>query len=223
MKLEQSPRDGGNAKSRGLSCSDSSQPDQSEEHAPSRNTKIDRIVEKYEIAEVREELRVRWTAEDNRDSLRDLEVYFNQRVLRAAIEEERSAPLDGEIENLYRLLTADDVRESDKTRAQRRLKRKGIDVDELRSDFVSHQTIYRYLKNHLNLDSPDKSETTKQNYIERVRALQNRTKVITKDVVNQIQEKSGDEDDIDVLVDVKVRCPGCEQYRRLEHFAEGAC
>lgn len=194
--------------------------DRREEKSRSSNTKIDRIIEKYGLDGIREELGRRWTSEENRDSLRDLESYFNRHVLRAAVEEVGTIPLDGEVENIYRLLTEDDVQESNRTHARRRLEREGVDVDQVCSDFVSHQTIYRYLTNHLEVESPEEEKAGDESYVERVRALQNRTKVVTKDVVKRLQDDDLDEDELDVLVDVKIRCPECGQYHRIDHFVE---
>lgn len=221
MKLKHETKAGGTREGGGSQGEEPSSVDQQAEQSRSRTTKIDRIIDKYDLDGIRDELRVRWTSEENRDSLRDLEAYFNQRVLSAAVETVGTIPLDGEIENLYRLLTEDDVQESNKTHARRRLEREGVDVDGVCSDFVSHQTVYRYLTNHLEVESPEEEGAADENYVERVRALQNRTKVVTKDVVKRLQDDSDvDESDLDVLVDVKIRCPECGQYHRIEHFTE---
>jgi hypothetical protein len=54
--------------------------------------------------------------------------------------------LEGEVEHTYHLLTDDEVSSGDRRRAERRLERQGIDIDTLRSDFVSYQAIRMYLK-----------------------------------------------------------------------------
>ena len=53
---------------------------------------------------------------------------------------------DGEIENMYRLLTDDDVSSAESTRIKRRLERDGVDVETLLSDFVTYEAIGTYLK-----------------------------------------------------------------------------
>jgi hypothetical protein len=93
------------------------------------------------------ELESRWTAEnDRRMSLRDLADYFNREVLAAVLADTDAQPFDGEVENTYRVLTDDDVRSASRTRARRRLEREGVDVDELKSSFVTYQAIRSYLK-----------------------------------------------------------------------------
>lgn len=56
--------------------------------------------------------------------------------------------LAGEVESLYRLLTADDIGAAEQTCARRRLEREGIDVQSLLSNFVSYQSVRTYLTNH---------------------------------------------------------------------------
>lgn len=53
-------------------------------------------------------------------------------------------PLDGEVENIYRLLT-DDISTGMRTQACRRLERAGVDVNGLETDFVSRQAVHTYL------------------------------------------------------------------------------
>lgn len=58
------------------------------------------------------------------------------------------ADAEGEVETLYALLTDEDVSDDDRLRARRRLEQDGIDVDALQDEFVSYQTIQRYLQDH---------------------------------------------------------------------------
>jgi len=57
-------------------------------------------------------------------------------------------PFDGNVENVYRLLTGDDVSGPDQIRTERRLDCEGVDVDRLQDEFVTYQTIRTYLTNH---------------------------------------------------------------------------
>lgn len=55
------------------------------------------------------------------NSIRELTEYLNRELLRAAMEREGLTPLDGEVSNLYRLLTDDDVTVGMETQARMRL------------------------------------------------------------------------------------------------------
>jgi hypothetical protein len=50
-----------------------------------------------------------WTADEHRRSLRELVEQFNLSVLWSALEDAGSRPLEGEVQNLYGLLTDEEV------------------------------------------------------------------------------------------------------------------
>ncbi|MDY6779686.1 MAG: DUF4393 domain-containing protein [Halobacteria archaeon] len=87
-------------------------------------------MDRYEFPEFDEELRAEWLSDDGA-SLRALETRFNERVLDSAMERAGETPLDGTVENLYRLLTDDEVSSGEYTQAKYRLVRLGVDVDSL--------------------------------------------------------------------------------------------
>lgn len=112
-----------------------------------RRYKVQRLIEEYDLDGVGEELERRWTAEGTeRSSLRELAEDVNERVLEARLDHAGMTALDGEAENLYRLLMADAVSDGVRTEAERRLEREGIDVDRLRADFVTYQAVRTYLR-----------------------------------------------------------------------------
>lgn len=109
-------------------------------------SKVGRVIERYGLDGLGDELERRWVGEGReRESLRDLANAFNRRVLRAAIDEAGEPAIEGEVENHYRLLTADDVSAAARTQSETRLERLGVNVDALRGDFVSHQAVHTYL------------------------------------------------------------------------------
>jgi hypothetical protein len=110
-----------------------------------RRGKVERVIEAYGLGD---ELECARTAADpnQRKSLRDLATRFNERVLEAALQTAGDTVLEGEVEHTYHLLTDDEISSSDRRRAERRLERQRIDIDTLRSDFVSYQAIRTYLK-----------------------------------------------------------------------------
>lgn len=113
----------------------------------SSNTKVARLIEKYGFDGLGSELERRWTRRDGeRDSLRTLAALFNRRLLGQAMEDAGADPLEGEVENVYRLLTDEDVTSGTRTETETRLRQQGIDVDELRDDFVTYQAIRTYLR-----------------------------------------------------------------------------
>ena len=97
-----------------------------------------RLLQKYGFDDRGDEIKRRWTGQNGkRDSLRTLADVFNQRILQQAMENSGIQLLEGEVENVYELLTGDDVTNGIRTKTETRLRQQGIDVEELRGDFVT--------------------------------------------------------------------------------------
>lgn len=169
--------------------------------------KVARVIEAYGLDELGAELERRWLGEgDQQMSLRDLADYFNERVLEAAIEDSDLSPIDTDTETLYEQLTDEDVSAGTRTRVERRLDRNGVDVEAVKSDFVTHQSMHTYLRKYREVSQP---EATPQERLdtarERVQKLQDRTAAVTEDALESLQREGiVPEGDIDVLVDLQV-------------------
>jgi hypothetical protein len=186
--------------------------------------KIDRTAAAYDLSEEAERLGEYWTRDDERYSLRKLAVYFNHQILRAAMEQAGLNPLDGEVDNTYRLLTDEDVSQGMRTQARNRLQKQDIDVDQLQSDFVSYGTVRRHLKDCLGVErestgtDDDPAETGAQ----RIAALQNRTVAVTENTLSQLASASElAAGDIDVFVDITVSCSACGMHAPVREYIEG--
>jgi hypothetical protein len=190
-----------------------------------RKSKVARLIEEYDLDSLGEEMARRWTAEDNRWSLRDLADHFNQTVLEVAMEAEGAQLLDGEAKNTYRLLTNEDEGEADKTRARRRLERNGIEVDDLLDDFVSYQAIRTFLTKHQGAEyTPDETDPLERER-ENVQQLRGRIDSVTAGKLEQLRD-SGELTlgEFRTLVDVRVICEDCNaQYDIVELLERGGC
>lgn len=193
---------------------------------PGRRSKVLRLLTKYNLGEIGDQLVDRWTASgDDRMSLRALAEYFNHAILRAAMAESGLQPLDGEVANTYRLLTDDEVTEADRMRAQRRLEREGVDVDELRRDFVTYQAIRTYLTEYREVsyseDTPERTAVERTN----IQQLRGRLLTVTDSKLDQLRRN----DTLDLgtyrtFVDVTVLCEDCgERYDVDDLLDTGGC
>ncbi|MFC7215475.1 rod-determining factor RdfA [Saliphagus sp. GCM10025334] len=192
-------------------------------------TKVARLLETYDLEGLGLELEQRWLGKGyERESLRKLARRFNERLLGERMTRAGLSPLDGEVENTYRLLTDDDVSAGMRTQAERELERAGIDVDALRREFVSHQAIHTYLTSDRELEGPS-SQTTPEDRLERdaasIQRLSSRLTAVTEDTVKRYREtdllESGS---VSVLVDVNVLCEECgEQYDVATFLDRGGC
>jgi hypothetical protein len=191
-----------------------------------RRTKVARLLDEYGFETLGAELERRWTAAgDDRMSLRDLADHFNQELLEAALSEAGVQPLDGEVENTYRLLTDDDVAAAHRTRARRRLAREGVDLEALQSDFVTYQAIRTYLKDVRGAERPTDDRPRTAIEVENVQRLRGRTLRVTEGKLEQLVD--GDHitlGDFRVFAELNVLCEDCgSQYDVEELLQRGGC
>jgi hypothetical protein len=175
--------------------------------------KVGRVLERRGRTDFDDEMERAWTSGE--ESLRGLARRFNLAVLEAATERRGVADLEGEAENLYRLLTDDDVTSGTRTQARNRLRRHDVDVDQLEADFVSHQTVHNHLTNCIGAERQAAGEDPVEAARSRVRSLQSRMEAVTDDAVERIG--SGE---YDVFVDVSVTCTDCGTRYEFGDFVD---
>lgn len=173
------------------------------------DTKVRRVIRTYGLADMGQTLEAAWTGQTGeRTSLRDLADEFNKTVLEAAVREASNRSVDIDILSTYETLqngTGEEV-----TRAKRRLERKGVTVDKLTTDFVSHQAIHTYLTEDREASLPDTDENRAEQKIETIEKLQSRLSAVTESAISSLSNDGKiDTDDYDVLVDVRTVCPHC--------------
>lgn len=192
-------------------------------------SKVSRLIEKYGIHELRDELPKRWLGDGRpRESLRDLAELFNQHLLKAAIELTDGQIIDGEVENLYRLLSDDSVTESARAQAETKLDRMGVDPTSVRREFVSHQAIHTYLTKYRGIEAPvdhdSPSDSTKKRS-EAINRLRSRLTAVSQRSLENLR-KSGqiNLDSFEVIVGVRVYCNDCgSTYDVTELLEQGGC
>lgn len=194
-----------------------------------RRSKVERVIETYELDGLGHELERRWQGvEGERQSLRKLADYFNQRVLNSVLADAEGQFIEGEIENLYQLLTSDDVSASARTQAETKLSRLGIDVESLRRDFVSHQAVHTYLTNvreaNLPEDEPSDVEVI-QSRQETILRLRNRLVAVTERSLNSLRDAGFlSLGSFDAMVSVTVYCNDCgTSYDLADLLRRRAC
>ncbi len=189
------------------------------------NSKVARVIEKYELGGMGEQLEVAWTGEHGeRTSLRNLADEFNRAVLDAAIRRSDGSISETDLQNVYQILTDDDVSSADRMRKQRELESIGVDVDDVQSDFVTHQAIHTYLTEYREAELPDQSGDPDKK-AETIERLQGRTSAVTDSTIEGLVS-SGElsKHDYDVIVDVRVICGDCgTDYAAGELLRQGGC
>lgn len=188
--------------------------------------KVERVAARYGLDDAGEWLERSWTGTDGEArSLRELADEFNVAVLRAVLEEAGEHPIEGESENMYRVLVDDDASSGDRTQVVRSLERADIDREQLERDFVTHQAVHTYLKKGRGVEK----QTDDADPIERVRdtiqRLQSRVRAVTETSVSQLRDRGVlSIGEFTVLVSVNVACKDCGAHMSvLELLEAGGC
>ncbi|OYR62584.1 hypothetical protein DJ83_05055 [Halorubrum ezzemoulense] len=173
------------------------------------NTKVGRVIRAYDLDGMGANLEAAWTGESGeRTSLRDLADEFNEAVLRAALGEVGVSSLSVDVSSTYEAVRGDSG--SSATRARRRLEREGVDVDEVTSDFVTHQAIHTYLTQEREASLPDASEDIAKRKVETVEKLQGRMSAVAESALTALANADElDRADYDILIDVRAVCQNC--------------
>jgi len=170
--------------------------------------KVERVTERYDLHEADERLLRRRENEDA--SLRELETHLNRRLLKRAMIEQGMSPLDGEVENYYRLLTDDTVMGTARREARRKLEEAGIDVDGVETDFVSYQTVRKHLNECLDKDTSEEYTPKPDNDLKNIEKLRQRLQNVVEKSVGRLKEyrviQIGSPE---ATVSVKVTCGDC--------------
>lgn len=203
--------------------------DPSNDRRTGRRGKVARLLDEYQLHGLGDELVKHWTAEDeDRMSLRKLAEFFNVRLLEAVLSRETLGMVDGEAENYYRLLTDDDVSVGSRLDAEHRLESAGIDVDRLRSDFVSRQAIHSYLTGERDVAYESTSmepEERIESSFDSINRLRNRLSAVTERSISSLAD--GDllrATDVRASVHVEVECTECGDRSPVREFFEaGGC
>lgn len=191
-------------------------------------SKVARLIGEYDLDDsFGAELERLWTSEgERRESLRELADRFNRRLLERAMRGAGVSTVDGEVANLYRLLTAEDVSSGMRTEARRRLERNGVDVERLERDFVSYQAVRSYLKEFRGAEYDHPSDVDRvENVARTVRRLRSRLRSVTERDLAQLRRTERlTLGDFRLFVDVDVFCEECgTQYSVDDILERGGC
>lgn len=191
--------------------------------------KVKRVIDEYNLDGLGEELEHRWLGVgSDRQSLRDLAVYFNHRVLEAAFDGAGEQPINGEIENHYRLLTDDEVSASARTQAETKLERLGVDVEQLRGDLVSHQAVHTYLTDVREVSLPQAEPSAGdviQSRQETILRLRNRLVAVIERSLKSLRDAGHlSLGSFDAMVSATVYCNDCgSSYDLTDLLRRRAC
>ena len=186
--------------------------------------KVDTVIRKYDLVGMGAELEDRWVGADgDKESTRDLADYFNQSVLESAIEGSDAPTLSGDIQQVYQSLREDDA---DAPLIRSRLEQNGVNIESVTDDFISHQTVYRYLKNDRGAARPEQTPAErKQNAIDSIQRLRGRTTAVTRQTIESLEKNNAiSAGDFNIINEVQVLCEDCgRSYDIVAFLEQGGC
>lgn len=183
--------------------------------------KIERNIDKYGLEGLNAELQRQH--QDNA-SLRDLATYINQRILTAALTA-ANVSVVGDIEDIYETLRGDEVSVGQRAEMSARLARRGVPMEEVENDFVSHQTVSDYLNDCLDMDTSRQHQLTIDEALKTIEWAEARGEAVIDRTLTRLYEagelaSAADE----VSCSLYVTCEHCNKRSRLYEFLEqGGC
>lgn len=190
------------------------------------SSKVARVIEEYGLEGRGSTLERRWIGDgDDRTSLRDLADVLNEAILEAALRQTDLSVTRPDVESTYRTLVGDDVSRADQLRKERELEQAGLDVEGLRSDFVTHQAIHTYLTAYRGAELPEQSTESAEREAESLQRLQGRTAAVAASTLDRVIERGDVSDrDYELFVEVQVVCEDCgATYDVGTLLREGGC
>jgi hypothetical protein len=199
-----------------------------DEESRTVDSKVARLIDSYDLGGAYgDRLEALWTADGGeRESLRTLADRFNKRLLEVAVTDAGMSTVDGEITDIYRLLTDEEVSSGNRIEARRRLEQHGIDVDALTQDFVTYQAIRSFLKEYRGAQYEDESQTDRTGgVVDTVQRLKSRTRSVAETSLEQL--RGADRialGEFRLFIDVGVHCEECNsQYEFVELVERRGC
>jgi hypothetical protein len=184
--------------------------------------KVDRVAEQRGLSGVDERLRRRRA---DGESLRELAAFYNRTVLEAAMRGAGMDPLDGEVANLYRLLTDDAVSPGERIDAESRLRRNGVDPSGVTDDFVSHATVRTHLNDCLGVTTAREATPGVDDARTTLLKLVSRTESVARRTVERLAARDALVlPDPSVSVSLRVACGECgDEYTISRLLERGGC
>lgn len=162
--------------------------------------KISRNASKYGLEDIYRRLPDLWLGRGCEEhSLRELQRKLNAEVLRSALESEGEKTVVGEVEAKYDVLTGEEYTSGEKTEVENDLRSAGVDVEELKDDFVSHQSV----ANHFYKCLDKKKGKPKANEVDDVRNIRSLERM-AQDRLKQMVEKHRKGGEIDLSEEYRI-------------------
>lgn len=162
----------------------------------------------------------------NGTSVRELTDELNEEIIESELSAANVDQIGWNLSPIYEALHTDDVSEAEEIEIRRELDRAGVDPEQLSSDLVSHQTVYRHLTECLEASHSDDRtpDDRRENAKDTVHALQHRTEIVTESTLESLRAAGvTDLGETSVLVDIQVVCSDCGRSMSFDDAISNGC
>ena len=184
--------------------------------------KVGRKAEAYNLADLDAELETRYVTEDA--SLRDIADHINTRIVESRLRNV-DADITGDPASIYTALTSDDVSAERRATIRDQLVFADVDIGQLTSDFVSHQTARAHLRKCMDVDTSRSGVDSRDDALDMIEWARERD----SEIIERVIQRLGRIDELhfgnyDVSHSVRITCYDCgTSYRPEELLERGRC
>lgn len=179
--------------------------------------KVGRTISKYNLFDFNNELQRR---KATGSSLRELADFMNTRVVEQALED-TTVELIGNPADIYETLTGEEIRPSQRKGLESKLRQQDISVEQLRSDFVSHQTMKIHLNKCLEIDTSRVATVDFERERGTIEWSQARCEKVITQSINRL--KKADElqtGSLHITQTVRLTCTDCNRTYKINDLLE---
>lgn len=186
--------------------------------------KIARVAGDYSLTNLDDELIDRRSDQDA--SLRELAAYVNDRLISAVI---TTADVDiaadpAQVRSVIRdsPQTDTDLSVTERERIATILDRNEVDIDSLRKQFVSHETVRTHLNDHLEVDtSHEPSASSIEDTRAMIASIRNRdTSIIERALYALRRDDQIESGPVETALTVQVTCSACGRTNSVDEFLD---
>lgn len=196
--------------------------------------KVGNAVSQYELVGLNQQL----VSKRSRDeaSLRDLADYINRSILAAALETDADTLIENTeafgalgreeaIESIYHVLTDDSGSTEQLARVETRLEQSGVDLEAVRSAWVTHPTVRTHLRECLDIDTSRTPDLEPDDGLQTIEWARSQCVAIVERTFERlVQAGHLSITDVDVSLSIRVTCTACkETFRPSDLVNRGGC
>lgn len=181
--------------------------------------KVGSGIQKYDLGDLDDELVRKYRDDDY--SLRDLETEVNVAFTRAALDAADTHGINASPEKIVRILhSGDDISRREEARLETQLQQAGVDVDELRKDYLSYRTVKNHLNDCLEVDTSRTETITLDDACATIGWARNRCENVIYQTLKRLSNANHITlgTDVDVTITPRVTCHDCGVSVTISEF-----